>query len=382
MTKLRVRHVNSEMLRQCREQIGLNFEEAQKKVKSLNKLENGELQPTFKQLASLSSLYHVPQWVFLKQELPEQYRFQESIPAFRQFSSSPIFDDHKVRAITANVARFRNLILEFSDDMQEKIPPFSPPDLTSDIVKLSRRIRKWLGCSETDSGKFQDWKKAVESKNIFVFMSSKYPGWSKIHPHLFRGISIYQETLPIIVINNSDAYQAQSFTLFHELGHLLKKESTLDEEFSPARSRSTEIWCNEFAGELLMPCSSFLQASKIFSLTGNKPEDLQQLAIIAKQFSVSKFACTMRMRNLKIINQQRYNEVELWLKEDYQQIKESRESRPLKRNMAKERLNQYGSIYSRVVVQAYREQEIGLHKFCKLMGIKKASDALKLESLV
>ena len=382
MTKLRVRHVNSEMLRQCREQIGLNFEEVQKKINSLNKLENGELQPTFKQLASLSCLYHVPQWVFLKQELPEQYRFQESIPAFRKFNSRPIFSDHKVRVITANVARFRKLILEFSDDMQEQIPPFSPPDLTSDIVKLSGRIRKWLGCSETDSGKFQDWKKAVESKNILVFMSSKYQGWSKIHPHLFRGISIYHETLPIIVINNSDAYQAQSFTLFHELGHLLKKESTLDEEFSPAKSSSEEKWCNEFAGELLMPRSSFLQATKTFSLTGNKPEDLQQLAIIAKQFSVSKFACTMRMRNLKIINQQRYNEVELWLKEDYQQIKESRESRPLKRNMAKERLNQYGSIYSRVVVQAYREQEIGLHKLCKLMGIKKASDALKLESLV
>ncbi len=382
MTKLRVRHINPAMLRQCREQIGLNFEEAQKKIKILDKLENGELQPTFKQLASLSSLYHVPQWVFLKQELPEQYRFKDSMPAFRKFNSRPIFSDHKVRVITANVARFRKLILEFSDDMQEQIPPFSPPDLTSDIVKLSGRVRKWLGYPETDSGKFQDWKKAVESKNILVFMSSKYQGWSKIHPHLFRGISIYQETLPIIVINNSDAYQAQSFTLFHELGHLLKKESTLDEEFSPAKSSSEEKWCNEFAGELLMPRSSFLQATKTFSLTGNKPEDLQQLAIIAKQFSVSKFACTMRMRNLKIINQQRYNEVELWLKEDYQQIKESRESRPLKRNMAKERLNQYGSIYSRVVVQAYREQEIGLHKLCKLMGIKKASDALKLESLV
>ena len=145
MTKLRVRHVNSEMLRQCREQIGLNFEEVQKKINSLNKLENGELQPTFKQLASLSCLYHVPQWVFLKQELPEQYRFQESIPAFRKFNSRPIFSDHKVRVITANVARFRKLILEFSDDMQEQIPPFSPPDLTSDIVKTLRADTKMAG---------------------------------------------------------------------------------------------------------------------------------------------------------------------------------------------------------------------------------------------
>ena len=88
MTKLRVRHINPAMLRQYREQIGLNFEEAQKKVNSLDKLENGELQPTFKQLASLSSLNHVPQWVFLKQELPEQYRYQESIPAFRASHAS------------------------------------------------------------------------------------------------------------------------------------------------------------------------------------------------------------------------------------------------------------------------------------------------------
>ena len=112
MTKLRVRHLNPAMLRQCREKIGLNFEEAQKKVNSLNKLENGELQPTFKQLASLSSLNHVPQWVFLKQELPEQYRFQESIPAFRQFSSSPysrgqVLCDYPLRGFISRARRPR-----------------------------------------------------------------------------------------------------------------------------------------------------------------------------------------------------------------------------------------------------------------------------------
>ena len=37
MTKLRVRHVNPATLRQCREQIGLNFEEAQKKVRITRK---------------------------------------------------------------------------------------------------------------------------------------------------------------------------------------------------------------------------------------------------------------------------------------------------------------------------------------------------------
>ena len=42
MTKLRVRHINPAMLRQCREQIGLNFEEVQKKVSITSKLRNQE----------------------------------------------------------------------------------------------------------------------------------------------------------------------------------------------------------------------------------------------------------------------------------------------------------------------------------------------------
>ena len=50
--------------------------------------------------------------------------------------------------------------------------------------------------------------------------------------------------------------------------------------------------------------------------------------------------------------------------------------------MAKEALEKYGSIYSKAVTQTYRNQEIGLNKFCKLFGIKKASDALKLEAML
>lgn len=385
MTRLRVENIHPDILRQCREQIGLNIEQAQRKasIKTLDKIEEGEVKPTFNQIAKLANLYQVPQWVFLKDKLPSRYQFTASIKAFRKFSESgPAFDDYKVRSVTANAARFRELILEFRDDMGEPIPPFSPPAWKSNILELARSVRSWLGCPETTHHNFQGWKKLIEDQSVFVFMTSKYSSWSKVDPSLFRGISIYEDTLPVVVINDSDARKAQSFTLFHELGHLLNKQSVFDSGDTIAQSES-EKWCDKFAGEVLMPRNAFLKVAT-GPLTGNRQEQLQQIERIAKKFFVSKYACAVRMRHLNIINQQSYSRIESWLKDEYQQIKEVQKIKaaPISRNIAKETLNQYGSIYSRVVIQAYREQEIGLHKLCKLLSIKKAATALQLEDLL
>lgn len=387
MARLRVEQINPAILRECREQIGLSLQQVQKKepgLKNIEKIERGEIRPTFNQLAKLAGFYHVPQWVFLKEELPNRYKFNESIPAFRQFAhSSHDFDDHSVRVVTANVARFRELILELRDDMEEPIPQFSPPAVTSDIPKLAVSVRKWLGRSESKSCPFEDWKHAFEDKGVFVFMTSKFPGWSKVDPNLFRGISIYKNRLPIIVINNSDALRARSFTLFHELGHLLKQESVFDVEGSSAQSGS-ERWCDKFAGEVLMPQTIFRQAAKAFSLTETAYEQLRQIKKISRQFYVSPYACAVRMQHLNIVDRQRYEAVANLLKEEYRQSTEAQKNRdtPMSRNIAKEVFNQYGSIYSRVVVQAYQNRDIGLHKLCKLLGIKRASQALKLQAFL
>ena len=385
MTKQRVENVYPGILRQCREQIGLDTEEVVRKlsIKTLDKIEGGEVKPTFNQLARLANLYQVPQWVFLREKLPDRYQFTTSIHAFRQFSDSySTFNDYKVRSVTANVVRFRELILEFRKDMGEPVPLFSPPNWNSNTLNLAKSVRSWLGCRETTHHDLQGWKKLIENKNIFIFMTSKYSSWSKIDPSLFRGISIYEDTMPIVVINDSDAHKAQSFTLFHELGHLLQKQSVFDPGETVDQSES-EKWCDQFAGEVLMPRTIFLQEATE-PLTGNKHEQLHQLEKIAKKFFVSKYACIVRMRHLNTIDQQSYTRIVSWLKDEYQQIKETQRDKAtqISRNIAKETLNQYGGIYSRAVIQAYREQEIGLHKLCKLLSIKKAATALQLENML
>lgn len=165
--------------------------------------------------------------MFISEQLPEKYRFDKAVPAFRQFADNDteIFSDSKMRSLITRVERFRELILELLNDMGESITIFNPPELNKNTNPESgaRLIRSWLKISE-EKLNFTEWKKLLENKGVFVFMTSKYIGWSHID-RLFRGLIIYHSTLPIIIINDSDAKKAQSFTLLHELGHRREHDS-------------------------------------------------------------------------------------------------------------------------------------------------------------
>ncbi len=374
----RVEDINTDILQQCREQIGLALFEVEKKIKKIAEIESGTQKPTFKQLDTLSELYKVPRWVFVSKQLPDKYQFDKAVPAFRQLASSnaEIFSDSKVRSLIAQVERFRDLTLELLDDMGETIVSFNPPEL-SDNTKPedgAMLIRKWLELSE-EKPDFETWKRLLEEKGIFIFLTSKYKGWSHIDKMLLRGLAIYHSTLPIIIINDSDAKKAQSFTLFHELGHLLKKESAIDDwEYY---ERNIENWCDKLAGNVLMPAKSFQTA--VSSI-----DNLDTVKSIARNFRVSAYACLVRLRQLEIINQDTYKDYEAQLKDEYEELQKKLKDSTggPSRDRPQEVLNQYGHIYTNVLFQAYHNREIGLHKLSKLFNLKKPSYVLEMENML
>ncbi len=375
MARERVTNANSSILCQCREQIGLDLTDVGKKVPKIAEIEKGKLNPTFRQLDTLAELYEVPRWVFVSETLPEQYQFKKAVSAFRQFAQDRerLFSNHKIRSLTAKIERLRNLVLELRNDTGEPIALFNPPELQSNAPadSTAKKIRKWLGTTEAESFDFHEWKKKVEGKGVFVFMTGKYQGWSHISTDLFRGLAIYHSTLPIIVINDSDARKAQSFTLFHELGHLLRQENALDDWKGPQK---IEKQCDELAGNVLMPIDPFRR-------NAGDTENLKDVKCIAKRFKVSKYACLVRLRQLRMIDQHTYKVFKNQLKDDYaksqERLKISKGGPP--RNRPKEVLNQYGHIYARTLFQAYHDKEIGLHKLCRLFDLKRADHVLQLE---
>lgn len=370
-----VENINPDILRQCREQIGLAYADVEKKIKKIVSIEEGKQKPTFNQLNTLAELYNVPRWVFISEFLPEQYQFNKAVPSFRQFAhdSAELFSDHKVRSLTARIEKLRNLIMELRDDMREPVAQFSPPEIQNDDTPdtIAKVVRAWLGTEENLD--FQQWKEKLEEKDIFVFLTSKYKGWSHIDKTLFRGLAIYHSSLPIIIINDSDSKKAQSFTLFHELGHLLRGESAIDDWDD--HNQKVERWCDELAGNILMPAKPFFAAAY-------DANDLKVIKQIAKAFKASTYSCLVRLRQLQIIDLTSYLEFETQLKEEYTRIQKKLKESPggPARNRPQEVLNQYGHIYARALFQAYHNQEIGLHKLSQAFDLKRASYALEVDN--
>ncbi len=369
----RVENLNLNILLQCREQIGLDFFEVEKKVKSIVKIEEGKQKPTFKQLEKLAELYKVPRWVFVSEHLPEKYQFKKHVPAFRQFidSKTDIFNNHKIRSITTKIERFREFIIELRDDMGEPIEPFDAPSLQNNPNpgRAAEIVRKWLGVD--DSLDFKQWKEVLENKGVFVFLTSKYKGWSHIDKFTLRGLAIYHSKLPIIIINDSDFKKAQSFTLFHELAHLLKKENALD---NWNYQDNTEKWCDNFAGNVLMPVAQM-------QFKANDINDLDAVKKIAQKFKISTYACLVRLRQLQIISKKTYTNFEAQLQDEYKKLqKKLKENKggPA-RDRPKEIINQYGHIYATALFQAYHNKEIGLHKLTRLFDLKKSSYVFEME---
>ena len=278
----------------------------------------------------------------------------------------------KIRKLIVRVEQYRDLLLELRQDIDDPVHPFSLPNLLNinQEKKTASIVRKWLSIDDTLD--FTELKSHLEQKSIFVFLTSKYKGWSHVDNRAFRGLSMTHEVMPIIIMNDLDSRKAQSFTLIHELCHLIRGDTNIDGE-NTADSK-IEKWCDKLAGEILMPASSSIWEY----LTDTNLSEIKKLA---KRFKVSPYAVLVRLRQLKKIDQQTYLSCESKLKQEYedQRKKLQNKSGGLARNRTREIKKQFGNTFVNAVLSAWRNQEITLHKATKLLGLKRPQQFLELE---
>lgn len=364
--------INIQILKKCREQMGLSQEDVKKKVKKIVEIEDADKEPTPNQLTTLAELYQVPRWVFIENKLPIEYQY-EKMPAFSRFKKSEIFNLPKLRQLVSRIEQYRSLFLELRKDMDEPIPPFTSISPLDSAEQTAQAVRKWLNLNAPLD--FDLLRERLEEQNIFIFMTSKYKGWSQIDKESFRGISIFHDILPIIVINESDYKKSQSFTLFHELGHLLKKNMAIGCE--NARKKE-EKWCDELAGCVLMPLVESNVLNQSF-------DQLTEIKKVAKRFKISPYSCLVRLKQLGVIKQKKYMSFENQLKDEYKalQIKLQKElqknDRGLPRYRHLEVKKQFGNSFIRSIFHTLHNKEITLHKTSQILGLKKPSQVLELE---
>ena len=275
--------VNPDILVWARETAGLSVEDAARKLplttsarstaaEKLESMESGEKSPTRNQLNGMANVYRRPLLAFYMAEPPRIG------PRGMDFRQAP--DTRCVRANAMLDALLRDVRArqETVRDMLAEEDDFKPPcfvgsvTMAQDVDHAVDTISRVLGFDRfaprqgDADALFGRLRAATEAAGVFVLVLGDLGSHhSKIPASVFRGFAIADAAAPFAVINAGDARAARAFTLIHELAHVLLGQTGVSGSVSidapTTRNARVERFCNDVAGEFLLPEPQFLQGA-------------------------------------------------------------------------------------------------------------------------
>lgn len=297
-------------------------------------------------------------------------------PQFRTLANQKPELSASLKALIERVERQREVYLSLREDLDDADRPhFAPPVLPADDLREAARVaRQWLGLGNQNG--FDTYREALESRGVLVFRSNGYAGkWQIAKNNPILGFSLYDENCPVIVVKKQDWDTRQSFTLMHELGHLLlHKTSSIDDERDMESHRGHEREANAFAGYLLVP-DSFLAGIN----DAERPADVSQydlwLVHQRKAWGVSGEMILRRLLDAGRLSQTRYEAYRRWTAESVIVASDggSREWRH------REPRHIFGDTFVRTVLDSLYARHITLAKASGYLDNLKIKDLHQLE---
>ena len=161
----------------------------------------------------------------------------------------------RLKALIERVEKQRAIFLSLREDLDEaETPHYTPPGISGLSVKDAGNIvRQWLNLGQRND--FDSYRSAIERRGLLVFRSNGYNGkWQIAKESPILGFSLYDDICPVIVVKKLDWESRQTFTMMHELGHLiLQRASSIDDEHDLQSHEGYERDANAFAGYVLVP---------------------------------------------------------------------------------------------------------------------------------
>ena len=287
--------VNPEILIWARETAGLTHEEASHKlgfkdarkwtaVERLRAYEDGWDDPSRSVLVKMAKQYRRPLLTFYLSKPP---RKGDRGADFRTLPvESSAADDAILDALIRDIRARQSMVRAVLEDEDEAEPlRFIGSHEISDgwqVVIASMRsllnVRRNDYYTEPDTrGAFDLLRTAAEEAGIFVLLKGNLgTHHTEINTEIFRGFSIADEIAPFIVINEYDAPSAWSFTLLHELVHLILGQTGIS---STGTENEIERFCDDVAGRFLLPDSEMQElALQSTSNISNLAERINEFA--------------------------------------------------------------------------------------------------------
>lgn len=218
----------------------------------------------------------------------------------------------KLKLLIERVETQRNIYLSLREELGLDGHEFSPPNTQRlSIAEAAATVRQWLGLGEAND--FDSYREAIEAKGVLVFRSNGYNGkWQISKESPIMGFALYDDACPVIVVKKLIWESQQSFTLMHELGHLiLHRKSSIDDESDLVSHEGAEAQANAFAGALLVPPAFLARISDY-----NKPQDVSQyetwLEVYRRAWGVSTEVILRRLLDAQRLDIEEYRRYRDW----------------------------------------------------------------------
>lgn len=357
-----------ETLEQCASGLGMSAE-------SLAKVLAGEFGPTPAQLRTIAAYFARSLLFFIERGAVDEPKVRGA--QFRTLANQKPELSPAVKAIIERAERQREVFLGLRDTLEwQDFPRFVPPDLTAlPPQRAAAAVRTWLGLSERNS--FDACRSAIENRGVLVFRSNGYAGkWQIAKQSPVHGFSLYYPDCPVIFVRKLDAEARQTFTLAHELAHLLlHRASVIDDETDLSATEGAEREANAFAGHLLVPDVFLLQVAD-----ASRPDEVTRfdewLSPQCRQWGVSAEVILRRLVDAGRLSRALYLAYRQWR----DAIKKSDDASGSREYRYRELRHLFGDRYVRLVLGALSANEITANKASSFLDDVKIRDLHKLES--
>lgn len=373
----RIESINRDRIRWCANERGLPLSEvaAEAGVPALTKLMEDGTGLTFAQLRKLADYFGRGALFFLDDEPVDEARVHTV--QYRTLTNQKPELPHAIRKLIERVERQRELYLALREDLHEEdYPVFRPVNITAEQpAAAAATVRAWLGLGQANT--FDAFRDAVEAKGILVFRSNGYAGrWQIAKDSPILGFSLYSDVCPVIVVKKSRWEAQQTFTLMHELGHLmLHRASSIDDEADMHSHVGHERDANAFAGHLLVPDAWLAEIRD-----DERPAAVEffdtWLAPYRRTWGVSGEVILRRLLDVGRLPQARYTAYRAHVRGMTSNDDEGGGSRAYRYREPK---HIFGDMFVRTVLSAFGSRRITATKACTYLDGLKLSDLRNLE---